>query len=48
MDMGRVWKETVPFRNYQYIMMLRPEIHILYLCEHGLKHDFDQMVFCMR
>ncbi len=45
MDMENVWDEVEPFKNYQYIFMLKPELNIIYLCEHGLKHDFDQIVF---
>jgi GNAT superfamily N-acetyltransferase len=45
MDMDNVWQEAVPFKNYSYICMLKPELNIIYLCEHGLKHDLDQMIF---
>jgi ribosomal protein S18 acetylase RimI-like enzyme len=45
MDMEDVWQEVEPFKNYRYIYMLKPELNIIYLCEHGLKHDFDQIIF---
>jgi ribosomal protein S18 acetylase RimI-like enzyme len=45
MDMEEVWQEVEPFKNYRYICMLKPELNIIYLCEHGLKHDFDQIIF---
>jgi hypothetical protein len=45
MDMEDVWEEIEPFKDYHYINMLKPELNIIYLCEHGLKHDFDQIVF---
>jgi hypothetical protein len=45
MDMERIWEQTELFKDYNYISMLKPEINIIYLCEHGLKHDFEQMVF---
>ncbi len=45
MEMKDVWKETEFFRNYRYLYMLKPELNIVYLCEHGLKHDFDQIIF---
>jgi hypothetical protein len=45
MDMGQVWDQTEPFKSYRYIRILKPELGIAYLCEHGLKHNFDQMVY---
>lgn len=45
MDMEDVWEQTEPFKSYRYVCMLRPELNIVYLCEHGLKHDFDQLVY---
>ncbi len=45
MDMARVWEETEAFNGYGSIVTLKPEINILYLCDHALKHDFDQLVF---
>jgi hypothetical protein len=44
MDMERVWQETEPFQDYADIFSLKPEMNIIYLCEHALKHDFDQLV----
>lgn len=44
-DMERVWAETEPFKNYRNIRVLKPELNILYLSDHGLKHDFDQLVY---
>ena len=44
-DMKKVWEETQPFKGYHYICILKPELNIVYLCEHGLKHNFEQMVF---
>jgi GNAT superfamily N-acetyltransferase len=45
MDMGAVWDETELFKEYGYIYMLKPELNMIYLCEHGLKHNFEQIVF---
>ncbi len=45
LDMDKVWAQTECFKNYHYICVLKPELNIIYLCEHGLKHDFDQIVF---
>jgi hypothetical protein len=45
MNMEDVWQEIKPFRGYRYVAMLKPELNIIYLCEHALKHDFDQMIF---
>ncbi|HOU36485.1 MAG TPA: nucleotidyltransferase family protein, partial [Candidatus Omnitrophota bacterium] len=45
LDMGKVWQETVAFRDYRHIRALKPEMNILFLCEHALKHDFDQLVY---
>ena len=44
-DMARVWDESRPFNGYRHIFVLQPELNILYLCDHALKHDFDQRVF---
>lgn len=44
-DMKRIWRETAPFGIYKNILTLRPEMNILFLCEHALKHDIDQLVF---
>ena len=40
MDMKRVWDETGLFNKYRNIYILKPELNIIYLCDHGLKHDF--------
>jgi len=45
MDMEKVWDNTEPFKAYRNISTLKPELNILYLAEHALKHDFDQLVF---
>ncbi|MFA5119191.1 MAG: GNAT family N-acetyltransferase [Candidatus Omnitrophota bacterium] len=45
LDMRTIWRETGLFKEYGYIYMLKPELNIIYLCEHGVKHNFDQMVF---
>ena len=45
MSMDKVWGETMLFKNHHNIYMLKPELNIIYLCEHGLKHDFDQLVY---
>ena len=45
MDMEDVWQEIELFKNYRNIYMLKPELNLIYLCEHGLKHDFDQIIF---
>jgi hypothetical protein len=44
-DMERIWEQTELFKNHHNIYMLKPELNIIYLCEHGLKHNFDQLVF---
>jgi hypothetical protein len=44
-DMETVWEQTVLFKDYRHIYVLKPEMNIVFLCEHGLKHDFDQMVY---
>jgi len=44
-DMRDIWEEAEPLKGYRYILALKPELNIIYLCEHGLKHDFDQIVF---
>jgi hypothetical protein len=43
--MGKVWQETEPFKNYNNIRVLKPELNIAYISEHGLKHDFDQLAY---
>ncbi len=45
MKMKDVWEESGLFKNYQHLYVLKPELNIIYLCEHGLKHDFDQIIF---
>jgi hypothetical protein len=45
MDMGKIWEETERFKEFRHIYMLKPECNIIFLCEHGLKHDFDQLIF---
>lgn len=45
MDMEKIWAEAEIFGNYRYIFTLKPEITIIYLCDHGLKHNFDQLVY---
>ena len=45
MEMKDVWEETELFKNYRYLYMLKPELNIVYLCEHGLKHNFGQIIF---
>ncbi|MGE5307777.1 MAG: GNAT family N-acetyltransferase [Deltaproteobacteria bacterium] len=44
-DMENVRRETEPFKGCSHVRTLKPEINIIYLCEHGLKHDFRQRVF---
>ena len=44
-DMGKVWEETESFGSCRHVRVLKPELNIVYLCEHGLKHDFDQLIF---
>jgi hypothetical protein len=44
-EMTKIWQETGPFKNYNYIFCLSPEIQIIYLCEHGLKHNYEQLIF---
>ncbi len=40
-----VWDETSPFDGYRFIRSLSPELNLLYLCEHAIKHDVDELVF---
>lgn len=44
-DMEKIWEETELFNGYSRIFTFKPELNTIYLCEHGLKHDFDQLVF---
>lgn len=44
-DMEKIWAETENFKDFRNMVTLKPELNILYLCEHALKHDFDQLVF---
>ena len=44
-NMEKIWQETAMFKNYKNIFTLRPEMNILFLCEHAVKHDVDQLVF---
>jgi hypothetical protein len=44
-DMKKIWQETASFGTYRNIRALGPEMNILFLCEHALKHDVDQLVF---
>jgi hypothetical protein len=44
-DMADVWSQAEPFKEYRNIFTFKPELNIIYLCEHGLKHDFDQLIF---
>lgn len=43
--MEEVWGQTKPFKDYRHIFTLSPEMNIIYLCEHGLKHDLDQLIY---
>ncbi|MCX7927426.1 MAG: GNAT family N-acetyltransferase [Candidatus Omnitrophica bacterium] len=43
-SMEKVWQETIPLKNYQWIRALQPEMQIIYLCEHAVKHNFEQLV----
>ncbi|HNQ50582.1 MAG TPA: nucleotidyltransferase family protein [Candidatus Omnitrophota bacterium] len=43
--MEAVWQQAQPFKDYRRIYTLSPEMNIVYLCEHGLKHDLDQMAY---
>lgn len=45
MEMKDVWQETTLFKNYRYVYIFKPELNVIHLCEHGLKHDFDQLIF---
>lgn len=44
-DMDRVWQEAWPFKKYNHIFCLKPEAHLLYICEHALKHDYERSIF---
>lgn len=37
------WKETLPFGQYRSIVCFSPEMQLVYLCEHALKHDYDEL-----
>ena len=43
-DMARVWQKTEPFQSYRNIVVLKPAMNIVYLCDHALKHGCDQRV----
>lgn len=45
LNMKKIWQETASFGIYRNIRVLGPEMNILFLCEHALKHDVDQLVF---
>jgi ribosomal protein S18 acetylase RimI-like enzyme len=45
MDMEKVWEETERFKKFRNIFILNPECNIIFLCEHALKHDCDQLIF---
>ena len=40
-----VWQQIVAWRHYGSIRALQPEADVIFLCEHGLKHDFEQRVY---
>ncbi|MFA5100674.1 MAG: GNAT family N-acetyltransferase [Candidatus Omnitrophota bacterium] len=44
-DMKRVWGEAEAFKPYKYISVFKPEFNIVFLCEHGLKHGFCQLIY---
>ncbi len=44
-DMNRVWQEAEPFKEYNHIFCLKPELHLLYVCEHALKHNYERLIF---
>jgi hypothetical protein len=44
-DIERVWQETARFKNYNNVFCLKPELQILYMCEHALKHNYTQLIY---
>ncbi|MCM8800422.1 MAG: signal peptidase I [Candidatus Omnitrophica bacterium] len=44
-DMDKVWLEVIPFKHYQNIFCLNPEMQIIFMCEHSLKHNYQNWVF---
>jgi hypothetical protein len=45
MGAEQAWERDELFKDYKHIYTLGPEFNLLYLCEHGLKHDFLQLVY---
>lgn len=43
--MEDVWNQTEAYKDYHNITVLKPELNILYLCDHGLKHDFNKLIY---
>ncbi len=44
-DMDSVWQEAELYKEYNHIFCLKPEAHLLYICEHALKHDYERLIF---
>ncbi|MFH0940405.1 MAG: GNAT family N-acetyltransferase [Candidatus Omnitrophota bacterium] len=36
-------RETEPFDRYHFIRHFKPEMQLVYLCEHALKHSYDEL-----
>lgn len=44
-DMERVWQETAQYKEYNSVFCLKPELQLLYMCEHALKHEYERLIF---
>lgn len=44
-SMNKVWLETEGFKDYNFIFCLKPEMQLLYACEHALKHNYERLIF---
>jgi hypothetical protein len=45
MEMEKAWEETETFKGYRNIRVLKPEMNIVYMCDHALKHDYSQPAY---
>lgn len=40
----RLWENAQPFGDYRNIFVMSPEMQLVFLCEHALKHNYDELV----
>lgn len=40
-----VWQQTRVWDGHRHLRTLSPEANLIYICDHALKHDFEQLVF---